>query len=155
MRFEWKGRVMRSELHRDQVTDPQTIHDNLRDAAYHEAGHVVVARFLGLTVREVEIEEDGSGRANIGPSEHLPLGDQIALCVAGIMDVPTLGFTQPHGVLNHCVENGLQVGGRRANDLEHVGGGSLLLTRLFQFACESGDLLLGIGGGYAHGVTWA
>src|SRR5262245_37816896 len=84
MRFEWKGRVMHSELHRDQVTDPQTIHDNLRDAAYHEAGHVVVARFLGLTVREVEIEEDGSGRANIGPSEHLPLSDQIALCVAGI-----------------------------------------------------------------------
>jgi hypothetical protein len=36
---------MRSELHRDQVTDPQTIHDNLRDAAYHEVGHVVVARF--------------------------------------------------------------------------------------------------------------
>ena len=48
---------MRSELHRNQVTDAQTIHENLRDAAYHEAGHIVVARFLGLTVREVEIEE--------------------------------------------------------------------------------------------------
>src|SRR5262245_40596665 len=81
---EYEGRVMRTELHRDQVIDPQTIHDNLRDAAYHEAGHVVVARVLGLTVREVEIEEDGSGRANISPAEHLPLVDQIALCVAGI-----------------------------------------------------------------------
>ena len=75
---------MGSELHRDQVTDGQTIYENLRDAAYHEAGHVVVARFLGLTIREVEIEEDGSGRANISPAEHLPLVDQIALCVAGI-----------------------------------------------------------------------
>ena len=73
-----------SELHRNRVTDAQTIHDNLRDAAFHEAGHVVVARFLGLTVREVEIGEDGSGRANISSAERLPLVDQIAICVAGI-----------------------------------------------------------------------
>ena len=75
---------MLGELHRDQVTDGQTIRENLRDAAYHEAGHMVVAQFLGLTVREVEIEEDGSGRADIGSAEHLPLVDQIAICVAGI-----------------------------------------------------------------------
>jgi len=73
-----------SELHRNRVTDAQTIHDNVRDAAFHEAGHVVVARFLGLTVREVEIGEDGSGRANISSAERLPLVDQIAVCVAGI-----------------------------------------------------------------------
>ena len=73
-----------SELHRNRVTDAQTIYDNLRDAAFHEAGHVVVARFLGLTVREVEIGEDGSGRANISSAERLPLVDQIAVCVAGI-----------------------------------------------------------------------
>jgi hypothetical protein len=85
MRFEREGhKNMRSELHRNQVTDAQTVHENLRDAAYHEAGHVVVARFLGLTIREVEIEEDGSGRADISSSEHLPLVDQIAVCVAGI-----------------------------------------------------------------------
>jgi len=75
---------MHSELRRDQVTDGQTIYENLRDAAYHEAGHVVVARFFRLTVREVEIAEDGSGRADIRCAEHLPLVDQIALCVAGI-----------------------------------------------------------------------
>jgi hypothetical protein len=75
--------MMRSELHRNQVTDAQTIHENLRDAAYHEAGHIVVARFLGLTVREVKIEEDGSGRADISSAEHLPLVDQVAVCVAG------------------------------------------------------------------------
>ena len=75
---------MQSELHRNKVTDVQTIQENLRDAAYHEAGHVVIARFLGLTIRNVEIEEDGSGRADISSGEHLPLIDQIAVCVAGI-----------------------------------------------------------------------
>jgi hypothetical protein len=76
--------VMLGELHRDRVTEVHTIHDNLRDAAYHEAGHVVVARFLGLPIGRVEIEEDGSGRADIRDAEHLPLVDQIAICVAGI-----------------------------------------------------------------------
>ena len=75
---------MHNELHRNQVTDAQTTRENLRDAAYHEAGHVVVARFLGLTIGRVEIEEDGSGRADIRDAEHLPLVDQIAVCVAGI-----------------------------------------------------------------------
>ena len=73
-----------SELHRNRVIEVQTIDENLRDAAYHEAGHVVVARFFGLTVGEVEIGEDGSGRANISSAERLPLVDQIAVCVAGI-----------------------------------------------------------------------
>jgi hypothetical protein len=40
---------------------------------------------LGLTVRKVEIEEDGSSRADIRYAEHLPLVDQIAVCVAGIV----------------------------------------------------------------------
>lgn len=75
---------MCNELHRNQVTDAQTTRENLRDAAYHEAGHVVVAQFLGLTIGEVEIEEDGSGRTNLGSAEHLPLVDQIAICAAGI-----------------------------------------------------------------------
>ena len=65
VRVPFPSLAMRSELHRNQVTDAQTVHENLRDAAYHEAGHVVVARCLGLTIREVEIEEDGSGRADI------------------------------------------------------------------------------------------
>ena len=78
------GKPIMSELHRNRVTDAQTICDNLRDAAYHEAGHVVVARFLGLIVREVEIGEDGRGRANISSAERLPLVDQIAVCISGI-----------------------------------------------------------------------
>ena len=68
----------------DAVTDAQTTNDDLRGAAYHEAGHVVVARFLGLTIGKIEIEEDGSGRADTSSAEHLPLIDQVALCVAGM-----------------------------------------------------------------------
>jgi hypothetical protein len=61
-----------------------TAEEALRGAAFHEAGHVIVARFFGLTVKEIEIDEDGSGRATISSAEHLPLVDQIALCVAGV-----------------------------------------------------------------------
>jgi hypothetical protein len=58
--------------------------DLLRGAAFHEAGHVVVAMNFGLAVGEIEISDDGSGRSQIAPPDHLPLVDQIALCVAGI-----------------------------------------------------------------------
>ena len=56
--------------------------DLLRGAAFHEAGHVVVAMNFGLAVGEIEISDDGSGRSQIAPPDHLPLVDQIALCVA-------------------------------------------------------------------------
>jgi hypothetical protein len=58
--------------------------DRLRGAAFHEAGHVVVVIHFGLTVGEIEISNEGSGKSQISPSDHLPLVDQIALCVAGI-----------------------------------------------------------------------
>ncbi len=58
--------------------------DALRGAAFHEAGHVVVARAFGLTVEKIEIGGDGSGKATISSAAHLPPIDQIALCVAGI-----------------------------------------------------------------------
>ena len=58
--------------------------DALRGAAFHEAGHVIVARKLGLQVGEIEISDDGSGHAQISSADHLPCVDQIALCVAGI-----------------------------------------------------------------------
>jgi hypothetical protein len=58
--------------------------DLLRGAAFHEAGQVVVAIHFGLTVGKIEISDDGSGKSQISPSDHLPLVEQIALCVAGI-----------------------------------------------------------------------
>lgn len=63
--------------------------DKLRGAAFHEAGHVVVAREFGLPVGEIAIDIDGgghqTGRTDIGSAHHLPVTDQIALCVAGIV----------------------------------------------------------------------
>ncbi len=58
--------------------------DGLRGVAYHEAGHAVVARALGLRVARVEIfAEDNSGGTDIADAGDLPLVDQIAVCLAG------------------------------------------------------------------------
>src|SRR5262249_57646023 len=43
-------------------------------------------------------------------------------------------FAQPYRRLNQGVEDGLQVEGRAADDLENVGGGGLLLQRFTQLA---------------------
>jgi hypothetical protein len=62
--------------------------NELRGAAFHEAGHVIVARELGLLVGEIAIGIDGDdakGRSDVGSAHHLPLIDQVALCVAGIV----------------------------------------------------------------------
>ena len=82
--------------------------DLLRGAAFHEAGHVVVAMNLGLVVGEVEISDDGRGRSQIAPSDHLPLVDQIALCVAGI-EAQELFNCHTH-VLAAAADHGMVVG---------------------------------------------
>jgi hypothetical protein len=58
--------------------------DGLRGVAFHEAGHAVVALALGLNVARVEIFEDNAGRTAVEPTEHLPIEDRIAICVAGM-----------------------------------------------------------------------
>ena len=71
--------------------------DDLRGAAFHEAGDVVVARHLGLSVGVIEIGIDGDpakGKAEISDDDQLSLIDQLALCAAGIeaqemFDAPT------------------------------------------------------------------
>jgi hypothetical protein len=70
---------------------------DLRGAAFHEAGHVVVAVHFGLPVREIEIGmngDDASGRAEIGCADGLSFVNQLALCAAGtaaqaIFNAPT------------------------------------------------------------------
>ena len=60
--------------------------DALRGVAFHEAGHAVVALALGLPIARVEIfQEDYSGGTDVDVEEaaHLPIEDQIAICVAG------------------------------------------------------------------------
>ncbi|MGC2778067.1 MAG: hypothetical protein WA418_20765 [Bradyrhizobium sp.] len=68
-----------------------------RGAAFHEAGHAVVARALGLLVGRVEIAiegDDAKGAAEIEQSNALSLLDQLAICAAGLeaqklFDAPT------------------------------------------------------------------
>jgi ATP-dependent Zn protease len=58
-----------------------------RGAAYHEAGHAVVAWALGLQIGEIEIAiggDDAKGNAEIENDEGLPLIDRLAICVAGM-----------------------------------------------------------------------
>ena len=75
--------------------------ESLRGAAFHEAGHAIVAREFGLPIGEIAVGIDGDeakGRTDIGPAHHLPIIDRIALCVAGIIaqglfDCPIQHFT--------------------------------------------------------------
>ncbi|WP_375304111.1 hypothetical protein WI560_16910 [Bradyrhizobium sp. A11] len=68
-----------------------------RGAAFHEAGHAVVAWALGLAVERVEIAinaDDAKGAADIEYNPALDLIDQIAICAAGLeaqrlFDAPT------------------------------------------------------------------
>src|SRR5262245_56429566 len=48
--------------------------------------------------------------------------------------------TNPGGGLHDGVEHGLHVGGRPADDAEHLGGGGLMLQRLAQFCVALLDL---------------
>ena len=53
----------------------------------HEAGHVVVARALGLKTRAMIAGIDGDdtkGKADIENSSHLSVVDRIAICAAGM-----------------------------------------------------------------------
>lgn len=58
-------------------------------AAYHEAGHAVIASALGLSVGRMEIAingDDAKGAADIEIEGALllPLVDQLAICAAGM-----------------------------------------------------------------------
>jgi hypothetical protein len=48
-----------------------------------------------------------------------------------------IGFAEAHRLLEHRVENGGQVAGRRIDDLQHLGGRGLLLQGLARFSQES------------------
>jgi hypothetical protein len=70
--------------------------EDLRRAAFHEAGHVVVARHFGLWVADhLEIADDGSGKTNVGPADHLPLIDQITVRIAGVAAQDLFGLPCP------------------------------------------------------------
>ena len=60
------------------LTEPTVI-----GAAYHEAGHVLLALHYGLDIGEIVIRENGDGNSDTSPSEHLPLLDRVAVCMGG------------------------------------------------------------------------
>lgn len=68
-----------------------------RGAAFHEAGHIVVAWSLGLAVGCAEIAvggDDSKGTAEVQNAGHMDLLDQLAICAAGLeaqelFDAPT------------------------------------------------------------------
>ena len=51
-----------------------------------------------------------------------------------------IGIAQPRRRLDQRVEHGLQIEGRATDDLEHVGGGGLLLQRFAQLVEQAGVL---------------
>ena len=52
-------------------------------AAYHEAGHVLVALHYGLDVGLIVVRENGDGGTNMSRTEHLPLLDQVTIFMGG------------------------------------------------------------------------
>src|SRR5262245_6724540 len=53
-------------------------------------------------------------------------------------DTSDIRLAQPRCRLDKRIEHGLQIEGRSADDLEHVGGGGLLLERLAQLVEQTG-----------------
>jgi hypothetical protein len=67
--------------------NPSRSAQDQRGAAFHEAGHAIVASALGLAIYRVEIAIDGDdakGAADIQHNPKLCLVDQIAICAAGM-----------------------------------------------------------------------
>lgn len=94
---------------------PQVRNDELRSAAFHEAGHAVVARFYGLAVGEIVIgigDSEAAGRTQIALDDHLPLIDRIALCMAGIAAQELFGSPSREWLgMDDCVKIGELVEG--------------------------------------------
>src|SRR5260370_12268581 len=67
-----------------------------------------------------------------------------------LMDRSRVRFAETRCRLNKRVQNGLQIEGRAADDLEHIGGGGLLLQRFPQLVeqarvLDGNDGLIGKG----------
>ena len=60
---------------------------------------------------------------------HAVVGGKFEIKVPRTKDAGDVGFTQPRGQFDKRIKHGLEIEGRAADDLEHVGGGGLLLQR--------------------------
>src|SRR6266404_2335109 len=120
-------------------------HQDRLGAAYHEAGHAVVASALGLLVGRMEIAingDDAKGAANIDIEAALllPLVDQLAICAAGmeaqeVFEAPThdlAGFDDIGRMLELLYDYGetdqqalIEAGHRRACELIRLHSGTV------------------------------
>ena len=57
--------------------------NQLIGAAYHEAGHVVLALHYGVKIGNIELAEDGEGSDDLQSAERLPLIDRVSICMGG------------------------------------------------------------------------
>jgi Peptidase M50B-like len=74
-----------------------------RGTAYHEAGHAIVAWSFGLQVGTIHVQaDDASGDALIGPTDHLTLVEQIAVCAAGYTAENVFDHRHPNRLAAAC-----------------------------------------------------
>jgi hypothetical protein len=66
------------------------------------------------------------------------------LAVIGVQ-MATCGLAQPQRLFQHRIEHRLQVAGRGIDDLQHLGGGSLLFQCLVKLGSALGKLTFEIG----------
>ncbi|MFK4486906.1 hypothetical protein [Bradyrhizobium sp. USDA 336] len=83
-----EGTSFLAKIPKDNVQHQQSKPErDQRGAAFHEAGHIVVAWCLGLTVGGAQIAiggDDAKGSAEIQSASHTDLVDQLAICAAGL-----------------------------------------------------------------------
>ncbi|MEY9394354.1 ATP-dependent Zn protease [Bradyrhizobium japonicum] len=125
--------------------------DALRGVAFHEAGHALVAMALGLHVARVEIiEEDHSGGTDAEDPQHLPIEDQIAICVAGMaaeemFDAPSsheLAHMGDHGRVIELLDGIDEVAGNELRDRGHQRASDLLKAHAASVEAIAGQLLV-------------
>jgi hypothetical protein len=72
--------------------------DERRIAAYHEAGHALVALYCGVGVKRVEIDPDGSGRTMLStPLRRLPAWIRGAIAMAGPLAAARISGVEEYG----------------------------------------------------------
>ena len=93
--------------------------EDLRRAAFHEAGHAVVARFFGRSEIILKLLTTEGARRKIGPANHLARIDQITVCIAGVAAQDLFGFSRPEaGYSDHAQIIELVEGLSEAESLE-------------------------------------
>jgi hypothetical protein len=69
-------------------------------------------------------------------------GDGAKQFTIELEDVAALGPAQPHGVLSHCVKNGLEIESRATNDLEYFRSRGLLIPRFVKLQSKPSKRIL-------------